>query len=279
MTALLENREISLHQKPERGGAPGDQDLRYYIDFLRKNWSIITAAILIAVVCGTVLFLNTTPKFRARTDVVVVAISDLTLEGKKASDVSIDSAVQVLLSDQVLGKTARALNYPNRSSGLIADMDISPLINSRILRIYISSPTPELAFDAVTLLTENFLAARLTSLENNEAARTATLKAQLATVQVSLDAAKSKPARLGAEVDETIPLLLQQQAALQTELIALSVSVAEPGYISHAAELPVNSARPRGMVFAGSSLAVGLLAGCTTATLMSRRRPRHRTNS
>lgn len=276
MTTQLREESRPTLRWPERRSASDDRDLRYYVDFVRTNWGTIVTAVVIAMVLGTALFLNTTPKYRARTDVVVVAISDLTSEGKKASDVSIDSAVQVLLSDQVLGETARALNYPNRSSGLIEDMDISPLINSRILRIYVSSPTPELAHDAVTLLTENFLAARLSALQNNEGARAATLKAQLSQLQVSLDAARALPDTVGTTANDTISLLTEQQASLQTELIALSVSAAEPGYVSHAAELPVLSARPRGMVFAGSALAVGLLAGCTTATVLTRRHPRHR---
>ena len=276
MTMLLGTNDAATTQRPKQGNPAGDRDLLYYVEFLGRNWMTLTVSLIIAAVFGTALFLNSTPQYQARTDVVVVAISDLTLEGKKVSDVSIDSAVQVLLSDQVLGETARALKYPNRSSGLIADLDISPLINSRILRVSVSSPTPELAYNAVTLLTENFLTARLKSLQNNEGARAATLKTQLAQVGVSLEAARNGPTKTGTEIKETMRLLTEQQSTLQTELTAISISVAEPGYISHKAELPTVSSRPRGMIYVGSSLAVGLLVGCFTASLLNQRNPRHR---
>lgn len=276
MTSLLHHHIVVPARRSEQGNPVStDLDLLYYLNFLKRNWRLITASVIIAVLLGAALFLNTTPKYRARSDVVVVAITDLTMDGKKASDVSIDSAVQVLLSDQVLGETARSLDYPGHSSGLLADTDISPLINSRILRIYVSSPTPKMAYEAVTLLTRNFLAVRLKSLMDHEKVRSAALKAQLAQLDVSLAAARNGPANTATTRNNTVRLLTQQQATLQTELIALSISVAEPGYISHTAEFPTTASRPRGMIFAGSSLAVGLLLGCAVATIRNQSNPRH----
>jgi hypothetical protein len=216
--------------------------------------------------------MTTTPKFTTRIDIVVVAISDLALTGKKSADVSIDSAVQVLLSDQVLGKTARDLQYPGRSSGLLDDMNISPLINSRILRIYVSSETRGQAQNAATTLAKNFLASRQKALEDAQAARSGAIKAQLDSISVSLAQISNSIALHDTSSAETAKALTIQRGDLQTELTALSVNKPEAGYISHAPELPATSARAGATVYAGSSLAIGLLLGAATASLRDRRK-------
>lgn len=233
-----------------------------YVFFVRHHWIRMLVVILVCLVAGLGLYFITTPKYKARTDVVVVAVSDLSLTGKNAADVSIDSAVQVLLSDRVLGETARELNYPGRSSGLLNDMTISPLINSRILRIYVSSTTPKRAYDAVTLLAKNFLDARQSSLEQASTTRVATIEAQLKSIEIELAGVDADASH---RLLDSTKSLTEQQNRLQTELIAITVNTPEPGYISHTAEMPTMSARSGLTVYAGSSLAIGLILACLVA--------------
>ncbi|WP_269938253.1 Wzz/FepE/Etk N-terminal domain-containing protein [Arthrobacter sp. HY1533] len=236
-----------------------------YVQFVRAHWAIIGSALVASLLVGIAVQLVLPPQYRARTDIAVVATTNLAKAGKVPRDVSIDSAVQVLLSDQVLGKTARETNYPGRSSGLLDDLTISPLINSRILQLNVSSQTPQQALDAVTVLARNFLDARQESLNAAQEARISAIKAQLATVTASLDRPTPTDPQQAVGSESSNPALTRLQSDLQAELIALTVIDPDPGYITHAGTLPTSGTRPGFVISLASSAAVGLLLGCLMA--------------
>lgn len=253
-----------------RGSSPPRQKSRNlyvsdYVQFVRAHWRLIAAVFLMCLVAGMAAQFMVPAKFKARTDIVVVATTNLTTEGKDTQDVSIDSAVQVLLSDRVLGKTARELNYPGRSSGLLEDLSISPLINSRILQLNVAAQTPEQALAAVSLLARNFMDARQKSMNIAQEAQIQAIGAQLKAVTASLANPTATGQLQGASLDGSNRALTQLQSDLQAELISLSVIEPAAGYIAHAGTLPTSSTRPGFVISFASSAAVGLLLGCLAA--------------
>ena len=261
--------------RPSISAPAREPNLGDYLVLARRYWIVLTAVVALSVTVGSGIFYTSAPRYKARTDVVVIATSDITSPGKVSSDVSIDSAVQILLSDRVLGVTARSLDYPGRSTGLMTDMTISPLINSRILRLYVTSPTPQQAYDAVTLLVKNFMDVRQEALLTDQKSEATALQAQLKSIESALQqpyAAVVLPDQYSTTTNRD---LASERSRLQSALISLDVNVPDPGYISHAATLPSDPVRSGGFIVAGSSVAVGLLLGFAVAAGLDRRR-RHR---
>lgn len=230
----------------------------YRIKFIRRHWVLFLVATAISFTVGLTVHYQSAPLYTARTDVVVLAVSDLATENSRPADVSIDSAVQVLLSDRVLGETARSLEYPGRSSGLLNDMTISPIVNSRILRIYVSSLDPEVAYTAVNTLAEDFLTARRVSLLAADNRRSESIQAQIKSIDLSLEQLNNSVFLTDDSATDSTAELTAERAALDTELAAIAVNVLEPGYISHIDPVPTDSGRTGLPIFAASSVALGV---------------------
>ncbi|MBG6217305.1 capsular polysaccharide biosynthesis protein [Arthrobacter sp. CAN_A6] len=249
-----------------------DVDLAGYTELLRRYRMLFALALAVALAAGAGVYYSSEPEYTAQTELVVVTLSDLAAEEvRRPADVSIDSAVQVLLSDKVLGETARTLDYPGRSAGLLEDLTVSPLINSRILRIYVSASSALEARDAVQLLSQNFLAARKQSLDSVQRTTTESVTAQLAAVEANLALRERGDDAAAVVAAQDVTDLQAARYNLSTELTALALGEPEPGYISRHAELPSTGARTGTAIYLGSALALGLAgASAITAFLVLR---------
>lgn len=202
------------------------------------------------------LYLASPAKFTARVDVVIVAVTG-TSSAISDRDVSIDSAVQILYSDSVVGQTAREIGYPGRSSGLLEDLTISPVINSRILRLYVANADPRIAFETVSLLTENFLAERGARLAQLAQIRRGELKA-------GLDSLTQQVTELGrsdtpiTERREMLSNLSAERTQLEFAIAALDTIPPEPGFISRQPVLPTTAHRPMFASYFASALAIAI---------------------
>lgn len=228
-----------------------------------RSWRRTVACFLIAITVAAGAFLAQTPQFTARTDVVVIAVTGST-NAATQSDVSIDSAVQILYSDAVLGETARLLDYPGRSSGLLDDLSIDPLINSRLLQLKVSNPDARLAYRAVTMLTERFLSARLQRLtEQNEESRkeleetALSLQSQLASIGSS--------GLEGLQRRELAQQLGVELAEAQAAISAIDNLPPSAGFVSRQAVMPAEAYRSGRAIFLASALGLALVASAIVA--------------
>lgn len=198
------------------------------------------------------------PRYEARTDVVVAAIPAFTTQ-KTVADLSIDSAVRLLTSDQVLGETARELDYPGGSAGLVADLTISPVVNSRILELYVRNEDSQLALGAVERLTDGLLAARTDRLEREAETRRNEIGARLAAIDDELESISSgNGATTLGKPDVT--RLVEEQTALEGERVGISTLPTESGFLSRFPQVSSSPKRPYAPVYIGSGLAIGLCA-------------------
>lgn len=220
---------------------------------------VFGSALAVSLLVGLGLYYLTEPQYTARTDVVVAA-TPMASGGADAS-VSIDSVVQVLRSDEVLGEVARALNYPGGAAELRADTTITPVINSRILQVYVSSPRQNEAYDAVRTLTERFIETRRQSLFALDQSRTGTPPPATGSRMVDIRAGSmgAGPVSAAAYAGAGFPGSL-----------ALPGGAPGPDYMSRAAAVSAEPARESLPVYAGSALALGLIL----ASLIDRLRAR-----
>ena len=251
------------------------RSLQGYTALVRHNWLTSVAVMAASLAIGLGFHFTSEAEYTARTDVVVVAVSDLTLNGERTVDVSIDSAVQLLLSDRVLGQTARSLNYPGGVAGLRKDVTVSPIINSRILQLFVSAPEARIAHGAVSALADNFLKMRRDSLTAAAKDRAKTIAAQQAVLKRSIETGVA--INDGPDADFDIGKLNRERVQLEAELTALNIHEPDPGYISKAAVIPESAQRQGLLVRLGSALAAGMTVACGLAALKHHRgTPRHR---
>ncbi|WP_421015335.1 hypothetical protein [Glutamicibacter creatinolyticus] len=217
-----------------------------------------TLLCFIIVFClGSAFYLMQPAKYSAQVDVVVVAVTSSS-QVAADRDVSIDSAVQILYSDAVVGKTARELEYPGRSSGLLRELAISPIINSRILRLYVSNTDPQLAYRAVKLLSANFLEERLTRLESLEESRREELQAHIKVLRTEAQEQQIEDIPI-SERREALAESSEQISELEFALSAIDTIPPDPGFISRQAAVPDTAARPPVTVYFTSSLALAIV--------------------
>ena len=198
------------------------------------------------------------PRYEARTDVVVAAIPAFTTQ-KTVADMSIDSAVRLLTSDQVLGETARELNYPGGPTGLVSDLTISPVTNSRILQLYVRNEDPQLALDAVERLTDGLLTARTDRLEREAETRRSEIAARLAAIDDELESISSGDGATTLGKPD-VARLVEEQTALEGERVGISTLPTESGFLSRFPQVSSSPKRPYAPVYIGSGLAIGLCA-------------------
>jgi capsular polysaccharide biosynthesis protein len=251
------------------------RSLHGYTSLARRNWLTSVAVIAASLAIGLGFHFASDAEYTARTDIVVVAVSDLTLNGERTVDVSIDSAVQLLLSDRVLGQTARSLNYPGGATGLREDVTVSPIINSRILQLFVSAPEARIAHSAVSALADNFLKMRRNSLTAAGKDRAKAIAAQQAILKRSIQTGAAITD--GPDADFDIGKLNRERVQLEAELTALNIHEPDPGYISKAAVIPERGQRQGLSVQVGSGLAAGMTVASGLAALkLHRGTPRHR---
>lgn len=212
---------------------------------------------LIVFSVGGFFYLLSPAKYSARVDVVVVAVTSPS-QSISERDISIDSAVQILYSDAVLGQTARALQYPGRSRALLDDLTISPLINSRLLRLSVANEQAQLAYDAVNLLTQNFLAERRVRLENLAEVRRGELESHIQALRNQIADLQNQQFS-ESEERELSRQLADQITDLEFAVAAIDTIPPEPGFISREAVMPTVASRPPATVYFASSMALAIV--------------------
>lgn len=235
--------------------APRDKTLASLIGRWFRSPRRTIACLVCVLGITSVLYWLQQPRFEARSDVVIVAIPSFSIQGT-LTDISVDSAVRLLTSDRVLGTTARALDYPGGSSGLLDDLIISPVVNSRILRLYVRSEDSKLALNAVQKLSSELLNARSERLERSSEMRLEEIRVRLAVIDSELEAVTLGD-EIAAREEIDVAALVDERTALEGERAGIEALPTEAGFIARAAEVAASPRRPYAPVFIGSGLAVG----------------------
>lgn len=255
----------------------GGPTLTTYVDFVRRYRLLLTAAVILALCAGAILHATKPQRFTSSADMVVVATA--VVGGLNAErDVSIDSALQLLRSDRVIGHVAREIDYPGGPLGLDADVTTRPVVNSRIVRLSVDALDPRTAQEAVTAVVERFYTVRQWGLQSAARNRAEVVEAELEAVESELarryglatDA--QLPADPGADIAERpmvdIGGLVELRAQLYGEQAALAIAEPNPGYVSRPPTTPTVGTRAGLAVTLSSALTVSLLAAVVTGAAL-----------
>lgn len=258
---------------------------------VRYRWLLVLGLVL-GLGTGVALHFAQPVRYTSTAHMVIVATTVSSAEDS-ASDVSIDSALQLLRSDQVLGHVAQEMNYPGGATALTRDLTTRPIINSRIVRLSVTALDPDVAQQATTLTAERFFDVREEGLYRAAGRRAGAASDELDVVEAELDRryGQESTGEITAEDLEELlddaPLLgpaavtdlVALRAQLHGELAAFSISEPNAGYLSRPATRSGQGARS-GLAIRGTSATVlGLLGAVGAAALHGRlatdpRRPR-----
>lgn len=268
-----------------RGSISRDVSIRSYAAFVTTYWALLLFMLILGLVIGFALHLMSPLRYTSTAHMVIVAT---TVSGadETQTDVSMDSALQLLRSDQVIGEAARSVEYPGGSSALNRDLTTRPIINSRILRVSVAAVDAESARRAVTAVTDRFFEVRRQGLEAAASTQEVAVEAQLDVVDSEL----ARQYRLSADVDDTdseqgvdeqevvetaeIRRLVRMRGELHGEKAYLAMSSPDPGYLSRPPTDPIRGGRSGLAITVTSTATLFLLAGITLGA-MHQRNTRH----
>ncbi|UNX55586.1 hypothetical protein MF406_04815 [Georgenia sp. TF02-10] len=260
---------------PPAGAPPGaERTLASYALFVRRHRRLLVAAALVGVVLGLLVQLSKPERFTSSADVVLVSTTTRGGGSGEYRDTTIDSALQQLRSQEVLGRAAARMDYPGGSAGLGRDLIARPVPNSRIVRLSVSALAPATAVEAVTNVVDSLLEVRRSAIEAETQRRKQSVGGQLAAVNRELD-------RLNLVVvqgedpagsnDRTVGgrFLIEQRGYLRGEQAALATLRPDPGYVAQPPTVPTDGARTGLAVTMASTLTVAVVAAVTLAAARS----------
>lgn len=260
--------------------------LQTYARFVYAYHRILILGLVFGMAAGTAVHLAQPVRYTSTAHLVIVA-TEVSGVSDNASDVSIDSALQLLRSDQVVGEAARAIGYPGGGAALNDDLALRPIVNSRIVRLSVAALDPELAQKAAEAMTDRFFTVRAEGLRRTATQRASTVSLELEVVESELDrryaldiADEEDPEteeEVDQEVDEGVELapsgtaeLVTLRAQLYGELTAVDIAEHDPGYLSRPPTTPVAGGRSGLAITVSSMATIGVLIATAAAALHSR---------
>lgn len=280
MTSLKTLRSFSSPQTTEK-----DPTLGTYATFVVTYRTLLVLAVIVGLAGGFAIHYSAPERYTSTAHMVIVAT---TVDGtpERQADVSIDSALQLLRSDQVIGSVAREINHPGGPSGLNDDVTTRPIINSRILRLSVAALDPAAAQRTAAAITDRFFDVRQQGLEVAALSRVAGVDAELAVVEAELESryqlateddflTRDESTLVETSPDTTgIRSLVTRRAQLHGERAFLEISAPNPGYLSRPPTEPLHGNRSGLAVKVASTATLSLLAAVALAVL-HQTRPEH----
>lgn len=244
--------------------------LHGYASFVRRHRLMMGVVLLIGLAVGMMVHLTQPVRYTSTAHMVILATT-VSEASESETDLSIDSAIQLLRSDEVLGHAAREVSYPGGTTALMNDLRTRPIINSRIVRVSVSALEPADAQTAVNAVVERFYAVRADGLRGVAQDRAGAVSGEIEAVEAELarrfglrpsDGATAEE-RNGDEARSTgagIAPLVTLRAQLRGELAALEIFEANPGYPSRLASAPTRGARSGFAITMASTVTLSVLA-------------------
>lgn len=278
---------LATLEVPGQEAAKDGPTLAVYAQFVTRYRALLVFALATGLLGGLALHLSMPQRYTSTAHMVIVAT---TLSGVSdaQTDVSIDSALQLLRSDQVVGHVARDIDYPGGPSALGRDVNTRPIINSRILRISVAALDPDAAHEATTAVVNRFFDVRKQGLVSVALSQQAAVEAELAVVEAELaerfQFSPEDESTLLEELDDGqgfmdplgVRQLVTRQTQLQGEKAFLEISEPNPGYLSRPPTDPSQGSRTGFAVTMSSVVTLSLMAAVGIATLHQMRSERMR---
>lgn len=135
-------------------------ELQDYLTILRKRWLSILLITLVATGAAVGVTLTMTPQYQATTQLYVsvqgqASTSDL-LQGANYSRQQVTSYVQFVTSPKVLGPVIDSMGLAERAETLARDVSATSPLNSSLINITVTDPSPALAAAKANAIGQQF---------------------------------------------------------------------------------------------------------------------------
>ncbi|WP_370618053.1 Wzz/FepE/Etk N-terminal domain-containing protein [Mumia qirimensis] len=259
-----------------------DADVEFsdYGSIIRRRWVLVVLG-LVAGVAVAVLAIALIPKTYTSTASVMVQPTgqDGTVaNGRTSTPINLDTEAQIVkstvVSQQVIDAQENPIETDPRALAKHVMVTVPP--NTSVLNISFSASTPEDAQAGAEQYAETYLASRKAEAESRIDAEARSIQAQLDTLQARLKAQSQRIARLPENSPERVyeisqrDLLVDQIAALNSELVRLTSTEIMPGDVITEAQTPTTPTSPNIKILGASGVLAGLLAGLLIAVVVDR---------
>ncbi|GAA1582299.1 hypothetical protein GCM10009678_76310 [Actinomadura kijaniata] len=264
--------------------------LARYLDFLRRQWPVIAAALAVGAVLGLVRTAALVPPTYTATVAVLAppvplhpglrSGSPLSVPGQNAAsqrkprDSTMDTETQFVYSDEVLARLGTFPGFEVGHQRLRERIAMRVPENTRVLTIMVTGPTPTTARDGADIVAEAYLTLREEILGGIQQRNREGLQRRLDLLKRQLAAMPGNPAELTRLTVRTRRQQVQRDIAeVQKQLGQLDGTAIQPGEVVRGATVPREADDPGHEVSVTTGAGLGMLAGVAVG-LVRQRRPR-----
>jgi capsular exopolysaccharide synthesis family protein len=257
------------------GTGPAEADgaavLRGYLGVLRRRWLLVLVILVLVVGAALAYTALATPTFQSQSEVLVRGVDSPLGGNGGASDVSLETERQVVLSTAVADRARKAMRFPGSPVELLTHVSVTVPAATQILTITVSSADPTVAQQGAQAFADAYLDYRRERAIQAATGASAVVQRRIGALQEPLrkaNATLADPATSAVERQQataTRDSLVGQISALQIQLAAVSTVDIDPGEVIEPANLPRSPAAPNPAL----NLTGGLLLGSILAVVLA----------
>lgn len=249
-----------------------------YNEVLRRRWTLVVVGLVVGIALAAIA-LHFVPKTYTSTASVIVQSTGETTSvenGRTSTDINLDTEAQIVTSTVVATLAQGQLKVTTAPRELAKKVAVTVPPNTSVLDISFSAPTAKKAQGGAHAFADSYLRNRKSLADDRVSSQTKVLQSKIDGLAAQLRASGRKIAALPASSSERTyetsqrDLLIQQIAALNTQLAPLTSGDITPGDIITDAQLPVGPSNPNAKLLITSGLLAGLLAGVLLALAVDR---------
>lgn len=205
-------------------------ELQDYLTILRKRWLSILLITVLAAGGAVGLTLTMKPQYQATTQLYVsvqgqASTSDL-LQGANYSRQQVTSYLQFVTSPKVLGPVIDSMGLAERADTLAADVSATSPLNSSLVNITVTDPSPALAAAKANAIGSQFRDF-VSTLETPPSGRDSTVKVSVVRDAAAPEAPSSPKLKLNVALGLLVGLALGVGVAVVREVLDTRVRTAQ----------------------------------------------------
>ncbi|WP_434811377.1 Wzz/FepE/Etk N-terminal domain-containing protein [Microbacterium sp. bgisy189] len=248
------------------------------MDAIRRRWLLIVVITLLFAAAGAAATYFLPKTYASTTSVLVAPVTSNTnasvANGRTNGEINLDTEAQIVRSVTLADQVAADIGTDLTAREIAAAVSVTVPANSQVLNITFEADSAEAAQRGAEGYASAYLAQRRAGSEEAIAEAKAGIEAQLETLQEEFaeQTTRSRDEDL-SDVDRAIAssqreTLVDQIAALNANLSALTRSAVNPGHVLSAADLPRDATSPSFVVNTAIGMVVGILAALSLAVIL-----------
>jgi capsular polysaccharide biosynthesis protein len=258
-------------------GVPGSLRLADYGALLRRQWSVVVAAMVVGAVLAGAYLAVAPREYTSATSVLVTAANNAATSGPARATINLDTEAQLVTSTETVSAAAAGLGLAGQEAEDLRDrttVTVPP--NTDILTISFVAPTAEEAQAGARAFAQAYLDARRASTEAALDAEYDALQSRIDEVAEQLrivtEAIAALPANspLRASSENQAAALSNQLAGLGSQQNQVRASAVQPGRVVTEPSLPSSPSSPDVPMTLVAGALLGLLLGIGLAALRHR---------